>query len=73
MNDRDEWIKERAYALWEAAGRPHGQDHHHWNQALAEWQALEQEKPSSMAGARLINDFTGFAGTDAEGTASSRT
>ena len=38
---RDEWIKKRAYALWEEEGRPAGRDFAHWEQARAERQALE--------------------------------
>jgi len=32
-------IAQRAYELWEKAGRPHGQDKQHWLQAEAEVQA----------------------------------
>jgi Protein of unknown function (DUF2934) len=38
---REEWIKKRAYALWEEEGRPSGRDFAHWEQARAERQALE--------------------------------
>ncbi|MDQ0559961.1 tRNA(Leu) C34 or U34 (ribose-2'-O)-methylase TrmL [Rhizobium mesoamericanum] len=38
---REEWIKKRAYALWEEEGRPAGRDFAHWEQAHAERQALE--------------------------------
>ena len=37
----DEWISQRAYALWEEEGRPTGRDFKHWEQARAERQALE--------------------------------
>lgn len=59
MTERDEWIRDRAYALWEEAGRPHGQDGEHWRQANAEWEAGAQRSRPSMAGARLLHDFTG--------------
>ncbi|MBW6425103.1 DUF2934 domain-containing protein [Rhizobium sp. XQZ8] len=55
--ERDEWIKERAYTLWELAGRPHGQDGEHWRQANAEWEAGAQKAETSRASARLVNDF----------------
>jgi hypothetical protein len=29
-------IRERAYAIWEAAGHPHGRDKDHWFQAVRE-------------------------------------
>jgi hypothetical protein len=32
----EERIKQRAYELWEADGRPHGQDAHHWARAERE-------------------------------------
>ncbi|MBB3393441.1 MULTISPECIES: DUF2934 domain-containing protein [unclassified Rhizobium] len=38
---REEWIRKRAYALWEEEGRPAGRDFAHWEQARAERQALE--------------------------------
>jgi hypothetical protein len=34
--DLEERIKQRAYELWEAAGRPHGQDAEHWARAERE-------------------------------------
>jgi len=33
----DEWIKSRAYALWEEEGRPHGKHAEHWEQARQEY------------------------------------
>lgn len=41
-NSRDEWISNRAYALWEQAGREHGRDSDHWQQASEEWAELER-------------------------------
>jgi hypothetical protein len=38
---RDEWIKKRAYALWEEEGHPMGRDSIHWEQARAEHDALK--------------------------------
>lgn len=32
-NDRQQDIEERAYAIWEAEGRPHGRAEAHWRQA----------------------------------------
>ena len=34
MNDREQQVRERAYYLWEAEGRPHGRAEIHW--AMAE-------------------------------------
>jgi hypothetical protein len=36
MIDRNERIAERAYRIWEDAGRPEGQDMEHWLSAEAE-------------------------------------
>ncbi len=48
--NREEWIARRAYELWEQAGQPEGQEHEHWSQASAEWDArpnsVEPERPS---------------------------
>ncbi|MGD9479493.1 DUF2934 domain-containing protein [Shinella sp. G-2] len=41
-DERQEWISKRAYGLWEAAGRPHGRDHEHWEQAARERAELER-------------------------------
>ena len=32
-HDADHRIRERAYHLWEAAGRPHGREHEFWVEA----------------------------------------
>lgn len=42
MESRDEWIKKRAYALWEQEGYPSGRDTVHWEQAHKERIALEK-------------------------------
>ncbi len=43
MSDvRLEWISKRAYAIWEEAGRPHGQDAEHWEQAARERDEFER-------------------------------
>jgi len=41
-DERQEWISKRAYGLWETAGRPHGQDSEHWEQAVRERMELER-------------------------------
>lgn len=43
MSDEDR-IRQRAYALWEAEGRPEGRHADHWSQACAE----EAETPTAM-------------------------
>ncbi|WP_165217498.1 DUF2934 domain-containing protein [Affinirhizobium pseudoryzae] len=36
----EEWIKNRAYALWEEEGRPHGKDAEHWERAAQEYKTV---------------------------------
>ena len=43
---RDEWIKKRAYALWEEEGHPTGRDSMHWEQARKERESLERSAAS---------------------------
>ncbi|MEW9613034.1 DUF2934 domain-containing protein [Shinella sp. S4-D37] len=42
MDARREWISKRAYTLWEEAGRPHGHDAEHWEQAVQERDEFER-------------------------------
>lgn len=42
LEPRDEWIKKRAYAIWEEEGYPSGRDTMHWEQANSERIALEK-------------------------------
>ena len=43
-------IAQRAYELWEKAGRPHGQDKKHWLQAEAELRPPSAPAPAAKAG-----------------------
>ncbi|MET1754196.1 DUF2934 domain-containing protein [Novosphingobium sp. RD2P27] len=36
MSDRENRIRERAFALWLEQGSPHGRDQEHWDQACSE-------------------------------------
>jgi hypothetical protein len=40
--ERERRIRERAYAIWEREGRPHGKDLEHWRRAEAEIAAGER-------------------------------
>ncbi|NEI69050.1 DUF2934 domain-containing protein [Rhizobium lusitanum] len=42
LESRDEWIKKRAYAIWEEEGHPYGRDVDHWHRASGERFALEE-------------------------------
>lgn len=44
---KDDWINQRAYALWEAEGRPDGRGGEHWQQAAREYQLLERTRASA--------------------------
>jgi hypothetical protein len=44
---KDDWISQRAYALWESEGRPEGRGDDHWQQAAREHQLLELTKASA--------------------------
>ena len=39
--DRNDLIRQRAYAIWEQEGRPHGKDEEHWRRASEEMHGLE--------------------------------
>jgi hypothetical protein len=36
MDDREQRIRDRAYAIWQREGRPEGQEREHWQQAMRE-------------------------------------
>jgi hypothetical protein len=48
--DHFQKVRERAHALWEQAGRPHGQDAEHWSQAEREIAAEEDAQSSASIG-----------------------
>jgi Protein of unknown function (DUF2934) len=52
MADSEEWIRHRAYALWEEDGCAHGKDGAHWEQARREYETLSASgKTPETAGA----------------------
>ncbi|AYG61236.1 DUF2934 domain-containing protein [Rhizobium jaguaris] len=57
-----EWIKKRAYSLWEEAGHPHGRDQDHWNQAVAEREDLERTQ-ASVDGNEVLVKYKKKAGS----------
>ena len=51
-DDRQHRIRQRAHAIWESHGRPHGADREHWDQATREVDAEDaaaNKKPASAA------------------------
>lgn len=49
-DDRQHRIRQRAHAIWESQGRPHGHDRDHWDQATREIDA-EDKQPARAAAA----------------------
>lgn len=49
MSDKDHRIRERAYHLWERAGRPHHREHDFWHQAKDEVAAEESRATETTA------------------------
>lgn len=53
-DDRQHRIRQRAHAIWESHGRPHGSDREHWEQATQEIDAEDaaaKKKPAGSAAA----------------------
>lgn len=46
IDDRNEWISKRAYALWEEHGRSDGRDYEHWLRASGERDLMEATRAS---------------------------
>ncbi|MFA1625450.1 DUF2934 domain-containing protein [Rhizobium mongolense] len=51
--NKEDWISQRAYAIWEAEGRPCGREAENWQQAAAEFEQLQMTK-ASIDGTDLI-------------------
>ncbi len=54
MDERFEWISKRAYAIWEASGRPWGLSEKHWKQAVAEREIMERTRASTDGAEVLV-------------------
>ncbi|WP_377296773.1 DUF2934 domain-containing protein [Rhizobium sp. SGZ-381] len=62
MADSEEWIRNRAYALWEADGYTHGKDAEHWEQARREFEAAGASgKKGAKASAAKTNTSKSIA------------
>jgi hypothetical protein len=53
---RDEWISNRAYAIWEDSGHPHGNDQAHWEQAEREWADRGEDQANASGSAANWDD-----------------
>ncbi|NLS21207.1 DUF2934 domain-containing protein [Rhizobium sp. P40RR-XXII] len=69
-DERFEWISKRAYAIWEATGRPWGCSHLHWEQAAAEREIMERTRASTDGEDVLIRLRRKVATLEAENDAS---
>lgn len=47
MAEREQTIRERAYAIWEEEGRPEGREREHWARASREIEA--EESPGALS------------------------
>ena len=72
-SDREERIKERAYAIWLAEGRVHGRHQDHWHRAEREVAAEETAGKAVGGGtARRLSRARAAAPGDAGTTAAKR-
>ncbi|MGE6784486.1 DUF2934 domain-containing protein [Ensifer adhaerens] len=54
VEDKNERIRRRAYAIWESEGRPVGEDMRHWEQARREIEAGEASEQKDEEGPGTI-------------------
>lgn len=52
--DNDDAIRERAYLLWEKAGKPQGREHEFWAQASAEIEGNPATSDGTGAPTRIV-------------------
>ena len=52
QSDKEARIRERAYAIWEAEGRPHGMHDDHWRRATHEVEHEEGARTAAKRGSR---------------------
>lgn len=50
MSDLEDAIRKRAYQIWEAEGRPQGQDQAHWYRAAGEIPKPDEAAETGIAG-----------------------
>lgn len=62
MDDRERKIRDRAYEIWERAGRPQGQEGEHWAQAMQ-----EVDSGSNGPGSAEHSTYSPLTGASASG------
>jgi hypothetical protein len=70
MDEREDRIRQRAHAIWEAEGRPEGRHEAHWQQACAE---IEGTGGTDGAVAQMQGGEAPQPGGDANAGAAPRT
>jgi hypothetical protein len=60
-SDKQRRIEQRAYALWEAEGQPHGRHEEHWTRAARE---IESEETASDIVQRSARRTSGKGGAN---------
>lgn len=55
-DDREQRIRERAYALWEEAGRPEGEDLSHWVAAFEEVGTTSEDEASITENTSVLGE-----------------
>ena len=61
-DDREQWLQQRAYAIWETEGCPEGRHREHWQQAereLSAAHAVEQYGSSLASAGEPVAESTG--------------
>jgi hypothetical protein len=53
-DDREQWLQQRAYAIWETEGCPGGRDREHWEQAVRELSAAQAAEPSTSHASSIL-------------------
>jgi hypothetical protein len=67
-DDRQHRIRQRAHAIWESRGHPHGSDREHWEQAIREIDAEDAAAAKKPARAATATKPKAAAAPKAAGT-----
>jgi len=68
MMDREQLIRERAYVIWDAEGRPAGCDQEHWDRAVRE---INEQMADQPTGAFITGEAQPARTADAKPAAAS--
>jgi len=62
----EERIRQRAYEIWDAEGRPEGQEAEHWQRARDEIEPYEQEGDALPGASKAVSPSPCRAASDSE-------